>query len=93
MPRSNRKRLASTRLAILGPGLLWIGLAVAGCADDTPGVGTADMAASRDAAKDKHGGLTNFGARSGDVAPVKTRGKGTGGRPAGPNPDARGQKR
>ena len=70
-----------------------LGLAVAGCSDDAPGAGTADMGASRVAAKDKHGGLTNFGTRGGDVAPVKTRGKGTGGRPAGPNADAQGQKR
>jgi hypothetical protein len=93
MPRPDRKRLAWARHAIVGPGLLWLGPAVAGCSDDAPVVGAADMSASRDAAKEKRGGLTNFNARSGDVAPVKTRGKGTAGRPAGPNPDAQGQKR
>lgn len=46
----------------------------AGCSDDTPGVGTADMAAARQAAQEK-GTETGLNPRQADVAPTRTRGK------------------
>jgi hypothetical protein len=84
MPRPVPKRLPRPRLAVIGPGLLALGLAAAGCTDDTPGAGTADLAASRKAAVGRGGGFPELGPAGGDVAPVRTRGKGVPGRPAGP---------
>jgi hypothetical protein len=83
MPRPVPKRLRS-RLAVIGPGLLALVVAAAGCTDDTPGAGAADLAASRKAAEVRAGGFPELGPTRGDVAPVRTRGKGAPGRPAGP---------
>lgn len=71
------KRL--TRLAILGPGLLGLGVAAAGCSDDRPRAGSIDVGAATKAAEARKGGALDFGPRSADVDPVRTRGKGTAG--------------
>jgi hypothetical protein len=84
MSRTALGRSAGLRLAFVGAALLALGLAVAGCSDDTPRAGSADIAASRKAAAGRGGGLLHLGRRSADVAPTRTRGKGMVGRPAGP---------
>jgi hypothetical protein len=75
-------RLTCPQIVHLGPGLLALGLAAAlvGCSDDTPRAGSADLSTSRKAAAARGGGLLDFGKRSADIAPVRTRGKGTTGR-------------
>jgi hypothetical protein len=82
MPRTDSGRSTALRLATLGPGLLALGLAAAGCSDDTPRAASADLAASRKAAAGRGGGFPELGPTRGDVAPVRTRGKGVLGRPA-----------
>lgn len=62
------------RLATLGPGLLALGLALAGCSDDTPRAGSVDVAASRKAAESQ-GKVNPFGpgSRTGDVAATRVK--------------------
>jgi hypothetical protein len=76
MPRTDSGRSTPPRLATLGPGLLALGLAAAGCADDTPRAASADLAASRKAAAGRGDGFSELGPTRGDVAPVRTRAKG-----------------
>ena len=93
MSRTALGRSAAPRLAFVGAVLLALGLAVAGCSDDTPRTGSADTAASRKAAAKRGGGLLDLGRRSADVAPTRTRGKGIAGRSAGPPVKTQGQTR
>jgi hypothetical protein len=81
MPRTDSGRPTRLRLATLGPGPLALGLA-AGCTDDPPRAASADLAASRKAAAGRGGGFSELGPTRGDVAPVRTRGKGATGLPA-----------
>jgi hypothetical protein len=83
VPRTGSGRSILLRLATLGPGLLAFGLA-AGCSDDTPRAGSADLAASKSKAAGAGGGHgLDLGPRGADVAPVRTHGKGTAGLPTG----------
>jgi hypothetical protein len=84
MPRTGSGWSTPLRLATLGPGLLALGLAATGCTSDVPGAGAADLASSRKAAAGREGGFPDLGPASGDVAPVRTWGKGAPGRRAGP---------
>jgi hypothetical protein len=93
MPRTASGSHTLLGCVTISPRLLILGLITTGCSGDAPRSGSADMAASRDAGKDKPGGLNNRGTRTGDVAPVKTRGKGTSGQPTGLNGNIQGQKR
>jgi hypothetical protein len=83
MPRTDSGRSTPLRLAILGTGLLALGLA-AGCSDGTPRAASADLAAARKAAAARGSGFLDLGPGRGDVAPVRTRGKGVPRRPARP---------
>jgi hypothetical protein len=80
-------------LAFAGAALLALGLAFAGCSDDTPGAGSADTAASRKAAAKRGGALLDLGRRGTDVAPTRTRGKGMTGSSPGPSVKTQGQTR
>ncbi len=88
-------RSAAPRLAFAGaaPLALALGLAFAGCSDDTPGAGSADTAASRKAAAKRGGALLDLGRRGTDVAPTRTRGKGRTDRSVGPSVTTQGQTR
>jgi hypothetical protein len=93
MSRTALGRSAASRLAFVSAALLALGLAVAGCSDDTPRAGSADTAASRKVAAKRGGGLLDLGRRGADVAPTRTRGKGMTGRSAGPSVKTQGQTR
>ena len=80
-------------MAFAGAALLALGLAVAGCSDDTPRAGSADTAASRKVAAKRGGGLLDLGRRGADVAPTRTRGKGMTGSSPGPSVKTQGQTR
>ena len=94
MPRSTLRRLTRPRFVHLGAVLLALGLSAAGCSDDTPRAGSADLAASRKAAAEKGpGGLHDFGPRTGDLGPTRTRAKAKASPSAGPADKTQGKTR
>jgi hypothetical protein len=88
-----QKRPTRPRWALVGPGLLGLGVAAAGCSDDVPRAGSIDVGASKKAAVARGVGYFNFGAKTADVAPIRTRGKGMTGQTFGPVINAQGKSR
>ena len=93
MSRTAIRRSGAPLLPLVGAALLALGLAAAGCSDDIPRAGSADIGASKKLAAERGSDLFHPDRRTADVAPTRTRGKGMAGRSADPSVKTEGQTR